>query len=986
MSSNNPGKRNLFELKNQNKYCQLVEATRSSEQPQQELLIDQQARPIANNSVINDQPRESSSRKFNEPLHSINKQQITTSSASSMFTHNDGQKQYVASPQNQASQNSSAIQKQLEDASRKISQTSSQISTSFISTSSDQACTSTTATTEPFYNSNDNPVRTNNHSVSDMVARNNHGPTMHRTISQSMLKLDQSARLDNFEVSWNNLSFSYVPNKLFGFNKHETHVLRNISGKFKSNQLIAIIGPSGCGKTTFLNFLAGYNNTHRDKLKIVGLDEPKVAFIGQGDCLLPGLTAKETLIYASRLQNSSDNDFNHLEHIKPILNALGLDDCSDRNVTKLSGGQMKRVTIAQELLYPKNLLILDEVTSGLDASTSHSIVKLLKQLVMDRTYPMSIVMSIHQPSAKLFAVFDQVFVMSNGHCLYEGSCKVDSVNKYLNRFGLECPKFHNIADYLIEISSDDSESNLKAINQMILYQNKKSQLQDESGSSFDDIPSRDNNFSSSSNNGDRDSMFNNEFSTEDRHQNISMLMNFNLYDAIERARSKQTRPIMNHFSIHFSRSILRIRRSYILTYLQLITYVILGLQLATFYGSNIGSLSGCPRLPLSFMSFVFSNDVEVENFSLESRRIQENMNFLLVSVMTATFAALEITVITFPLEAKTVKREWRNGWYRVSSYFLGRTLADLPFQTTFVIAFCIVIYTLTGQIGLTTWRFGSFVTIIIMTALVAQAVGFIFGAIFMDNLPAAVFTAPLCIFPALLFSGFFSRVSQIPSFYVPMTYLSHFRYAFDSLLVTLYGFNRCECDQETLDSYHRNLHNQTGTIKMMFKSLFGSIDCGDNNSNNNLNSQDSENSIEDVLTTPKINESIWNINTFKSSPSSTIMPRSSYSTIEDVLVDSVFEHINRTTISNGSSLDDGSAMDHLVNKFSHKVTAMLNRGSNFGHDVPEKCQDFQSYLMTEFDLHNDDLMYGLIMLFVFVLLTRLLCNSILTFTIATRTT
>lgn len=983
MSFNNSGKRNLFELKNQNKYAQLVEATQFSEQPQQELTIDQQVRPIANISAVNDQPKESSSSISNEKLlNSINKQQITTSSGSSMTTHNDEQIQCVVSPQNQTSQNFTTIQKQLEDASRKLSQTSSQISTSFISTSSDQACTSTTATADPFYDLSANPMRMNNPPNVRNNGDQNPGLTMHRTISQSMLKLDQSARLSNFEVSWNNLSFSYVPNKLLGFNKGHIDVLRNISGTFKSNQLIAIIGPSGCGKTTFLNFLAGYNKCHRDKLKIVGLDEPKVAFIGQGDCLLPGLTAKETLIYASRLQNSSDKDFNHLEHIKPILDALGLDDCSDRNVTKLSGGQMKRVTIAQELLYPKNLLILDEVTSGLDASTSYSIVKLLKQLVMDKTYPMSIVMSIHQPSARLFAVFDQVYVMSNGHCLYEGSCKVDFVNKYLNRFGLECPKFHNIADYLIEISSDDSESNLKVRNQMIDYQNKKCQLQDESESSFDS-----NNFNSSSAVEDRDSMFNNESIEDNGHQNISMLMNFNLYDAIERARSKQIRPIMNHFLIHFSRSALRIRRSYILTYLQLITYIILGLQLATFYGSSIGSLSGCPRLPLSFMSFVFSNDVEVENFNLESRRIQENMNFLLVSVMTATFAALEITVITFPLEAKTVKREWRNGWYRVSSYFLGRTLADLPFQTTFVIAFCIVIYSLTGQIGLTTWRFGSFVTIIIMTALIAQAVGFIFGAIFMDNLPAAVFTAPLCIFPALLFSGFFSRVSQIPSFYKPMTYLSHFRYAFDSLLVTLYGFNRCECDQETLDSYHRNLHNQTGTIKIMFKSLFGSIDCGDNsnNNNNNLNSQDNENSIEDDLTTSKMHETIFN-----NSSSSTIMPRS-FSTIEDVLVDSVFEHINRTTTTtattlNGSSQDDGSAMDHLVNKFSHKVTAMLNRGSNFGHDVPEKCQNFQSYLMTEFDLHNDDLMYGLIMLFVFVLFTRLLCNTILTFTITTRTT
>lgn len=963
MSLKNSGKINLFELKNQNKYAQLVE----TQSPEQKKEIDKQSEEATTRSST------------------INKQ-LPSSSAllpSMSHEHNFEQKQPVAPNQDATSQ-----QRIAENTSRKGSQCSSQISTSFISsTSSDQACTSTTATTDPCYSLSINQlIKVNkNPSISNATNTNNANhaglTNMHRTISQSMLKLDQSSRLDNFEVSWRDLSFSYIPNKLINFKKSQTHILRNISGRFQSNQLVSIIGPSGCGKTTLLQFLAGNNSQQRDKLKIIGLDEPKVAFIGQGDCLLPGLTAKETLIYASRLQNSSDKSFNHVEHIQPILDALGLDDCSDRNVTKLSGGQAKRVTIAQELLYPTNILILDEVTSGLDASTSYSIVKLLKQLVSDKTYPMSIVMSIHQPSAKLFAIFDQVYVMSEGCCLYEGSCEVNLVNKYLNRFGLECPKFHNIADYLIEISSEDNytNNNTNIRNQMVLYQSKRSQVRDNS-ESFEDLTSQDiNNSSTLSTAIDQDSSIFNE--NEERYQNIPMLMNSNLYDAIERARSKRERPIMDHFIIHFNRSTLRIRRSYILTYLQLITYIILGLQLATFYGSNIGTLSGCPRLPLSFMSFVFSNDSEIENLNLESRRIQENMNFLLVSVLTATFAALEITVITFPLEAKTVKREWRNGWYRVSSYFMGRTLADLPFQIAFVITFCIVIYTLTGQIGLTTWRFASFVTIIIMTALIAQAVGFIFGALFMDNLPAAVFTAPLCIFPALLFSGFFSRVSQIPSFYKPMTYISHFRYAFDALLVTLYGYNRCECDQETLDSYHKSLHNQTGTIKNVFKSLFGSVDCGDSSDGNiNINNNDmnqDENSIEDA-TTSRIHETILN-------NSSTIMPRS-FSTIEDVLVDSVFEHINQTSTRNGTSSDDGSAMDHLVNKFSHKLTSMLNRNSNFGHEMAESCQNFQSYLMTEFDLHNDDLMFGLLMLLAFVLLTRLLCNTILTFTIATRTT
>jgi len=895
MSMNNLTKRNLFELKND--YAQLVEA-QSPEPP--EFENDAKLEPAG--------------------------EQANASSAVVVDLPPSGR--HVKEIEDRA--------RRSQGPNRKWSQTSSQVSTSFISSSGSQSHESTSG-----------------------AQTSNRATCLNKTISQSMLELDQSARLDKFEVSWRNLSFSHQPGFVARFSKKPTHVLNDISGSIVSNQLVAVIGPSGCGKTTLLQFLAGSNPNHRDKLRIVGLDEPKVAFIGQGDCLLPGLTARETLIYASRLQNSQ-RGFNHYEHTKPILDELGLSDCSDRSVTKLSGGQAKRVTIAQELLYPTNLLILDEVTSGLDASTSYSIVKLLKQLVSNKSYPMSIVMSIHQPSAKLFAVFDQVYVMSEGCCLYDGSCSVDVINSYLGRFNLECPKFHNMADFLIEIASNDINADAFVKERMVQFQRKQSSMQDQAN---DRITSE--LYTSSGTMEERDA----KFILDDRSQNVSMLMNNNLYEAILRARNRRERPIFKHIWVHLCRSLLRIRRSYILTYLQLVTYIVLGLQLATFYGPSIGSLSGCPRLPMSFMAFTLSNETD-DSSVLEMRRIQENMNFLLVAIMTATFAALEITVITFPLEAKTVNREWRNGWYRVSSYFMGRSLADLPFQLSFVVVFCVVIYTLTDQIGFMTWRFFVFVAIIIMTALVAQTVGFIFGAMFMDNLPAAVFIAPLCIFPALLFSGFFSRVSQVPLLYKPMTYLSHFRYAFDALLVTLYGYERCDCDQAVLDSYHESRNNQTGAIKNMFKTLFGMTDCV-------VGANPEENSIEDLHTSGLPNSVINSTTT--NSPRISSITTSSY--VEDAIVEGLFQQMKNST---EPSPHEGDAMDRIAFRFSNRITSMLNSQSNFGHQAPTQCKDFNPYLMTEFDLHNEDLMFGLLMLLVFVILSRLLCNAILAFTISTR--
>lgn len=909
------------------------------------------------------------------------------------------------------------------------------------------------------------------------------GNKLGRTISRSMLELDASVgENERFLVYWKNLTFRYEPSwmgrllaKATGSEQRSLTVLNDLSGSIRSNELVAIIGPSGCGKTTLLQFLAGNNAHHQDRMRIRGITAPKVAFIGQDDGLLPGLTARETLIYASRLQNSAPN-FDHQAHIQPILSELGLAECADRDVSKLSGGQAKRVVIAQELLYPTNLLILDEVTSGLDASTSYSIVKLLKYLVSDCSYPMSIVMSIHQPSARLFSVFDQVYLMSDGCCLYEGSCNLDEINQHLHKFQLECPKFHNIADYLIELAcctSDDilnltsrlenggngareDHDGAKMISrkatgksvrapaslikeQMVEYKRRQSEM-----GQFDlmlELPAEAG-----------------KLETKNESLEASLLLassspDSSLYQAIDGARQGRMKPFLNQLAIHFSRSLMRIRRSYILTWLQLTTYVILGLQLSTFYGPEIGRLSGCPRMPPNMMSYILApggehehnnDEANSEDLNSEMRRVQENMNFLLVTVMTTTFAALEITVITFPMEAKTIKREWRNGWYRVSSYFMGRTLADLPFQLIFVLIFCLLVYVLTGQIGLGTWRFGSFVLTVMMTAFVAQSFGFMFGAIFMDNLPAAVFTAPLAIFPTLLFSGFFSRVSQVPSFYRPFTYLSHFRYAFDALLITLYGYNRCDCDQETLTGYHASLANQTSQMRDVFNLLFGASDClhaaaqGGNEPETTtattaaattrmetnllaMGGDDENTSHEDLAAIQAGNSSLAAqlismirnstpassgavASTLGTTPVPVHRAAESFKQLEDMLVESAFQQMSALAPNGGrgeihgesnfsdlaisangtTALENMTPMDRLATRFSGKLTGMLSRQSNFGHPMPTQCAKFNSYLLTEFNLADDNLWFGLLMLLVSVVITRLLCNLILHRTIASR--
>ncbi|RVE52632.1 hypothetical protein evm_002751 [Chilo suppressalis] len=139
-----------------------------------------------------------------------------------------------------------------------------------------------------------------------------------------------------------------------------------------------------------------------------------------------------------------------LTEISEVLETLGLTGSENTRCGHLSGGQKKRLSIAVELIDNPPVVFLDEPTTGLDSSTSVQCIEMLKKLARGGR---TIVCTIHQPTASVYSMFDQVYILAEGLCIYHGSSA--NTVPYLASIGLQCPKYHNPADYILEIANGE---------------------------------------------------------------------------------------------------------------------------------------------------------------------------------------------------------------------------------------------------------------------------------------------------------------------------------------------------------------------------------------------------------------------------------------------------------------------------------------------------------------------------------------------------
>ena len=186
-----------------------------------------------------------------------------------------------------------------------------------------------------------------------------------------------------------------------------------------TGDFVMIEGESGSGKTTFLNLLTGLTEPTSGNVMISGkplkdigdkelskIRNQKIKYIPQGESLLSALTVRENILFPYTIGGLEKPSY---ERLLEVSDKLGITDLLDEYPSELSGGEMRRATIARAVINRPSLIIADEPTGSLDSANTSRVMEIFKNIASEGT---AVIVVTHQKETLGYA--SKVYGMEQG--------------------------------------------------------------------------------------------------------------------------------------------------------------------------------------------------------------------------------------------------------------------------------------------------------------------------------------------------------------------------------------------------------------------------------------------------------------------------------------------------------------------------------------------------------------------------------------------
>ncbi|CAL4895981.1 unnamed protein product [Urochloa decumbens] len=521
-------------------------------------------------------------------------------------------------------------------------------------------------------------------------------------------------------------------------------LLDGISGEARDGELFAVMGASGSGKSTLVDALAG--RIARDSLRggVTLNGEPLhgrrlraiSAYVMQDDLLYPMLTVRETLLFAAefRLPRALSPE-RKLARVDALVDQLGLARAADTIIGDeahrgVSGGERRRVSIGTDIIHDPILLFLDEPTSGLDSASAFMVVQVLRRIAQSGSV---VIMTIHQPSARILGILDRLLLLSRGRTVYAGTPA--GLKPFFSEFGAPIPDNENPAEFALDTI-------------------REYERQPDGAAALADFNAKWQNSSSSASTGKESKLMSTMPLEQAIAESVSrgkLVAGSGSGSAVSGSVPTFANPPWTEVWVLMKRSFTNTGRMPELFAMRLGTIMVTGFILATIFWRLDDSPKG----------------------------VQERLGFFAMAMSTMFYVCADALPV-FVQERHIYLRETAHNAYRRISYVLANAAVSFPPLVLLSLAFAVTTFWAVGLAGGGS-SFLFFVLIILASFWAGSGfVTFLSAVVPHVMLGYTVVVAILAYF--LLFSGFFINRDRIPDYWIWFHYLSLVKYPYQAVL------------------------------------------------------------------------------------------------------------------------------------------------------------------------------------------------------------